>query len=82
MSEKVPTESFQVLWIEIYFVNQKNVICGIMYRQHNFPESSLKYMEEATASFSSAGKSLCLLGDFNVCLQKFETSMIIVEISY
>lgn len=30
--EKVSTESFQALWIKISFVNQKNVICGIMYR--------------------------------------------------
>ena len=28
---------------------------------------------EATVKFSLTGKSLCLLGDFNICLQKFET---------
>ena len=71
--EKVSTESFQALWIEISFANQKNVICGIMYRQHNSPESFLKYMEEATVKISATGKSLCLLGDFNIWLQKFET---------
>ena len=71
--EKVSTESFQALWIEISFVNPKNVICGIMHRQHNSPESFLKYMEEATVKFCSTGKSLCLLGHFNICLRKFET---------
>ena len=50
--EKVTTESFQALWIEISFVKQKNVICGIMYRQHNSPESFLKYIEEAIVKFS------------------------------
>ena len=29
-------ESFQALWIEISFVKNKNVICGVLYRQHIF----------------------------------------------
>ena len=44
-----------------------------MHRQHNFPESFLKYMKEITVKFSSTRKSSRLLGDFNICLQKFET---------
>lgn len=44
-----------------------------MYRQQNSPESFMKYMEEATAKFPSTGKSRCLSGDFNICLQKFDT---------
>ena len=32
------TEAFQALWIEIPFVNHKNIVCGIIYRQHNTPE--------------------------------------------
>ena len=28
-------EHFQALWIEIPFSKQKNIICGIIYRQHN-----------------------------------------------
>ena len=43
--EKASTESFQALWIEIYFVKKKNVICGVLYRQHNSPENFLKYLE-------------------------------------
>lgn len=79
--EKVSTESFQALWIKISFVNQKNVICGIMYRQHNSPERFLKYMEEANVKFSSTGKSLCLLGDFKTRLQNLKL-VIEVAISY
>ena len=71
--EKTSTESFQALWIEISFVKNKNVICGVLYRQHNSPESFLKYLEETIDKFTSTEKNLCLLGDFNFCLQKIET---------
>ena len=70
---KASTESFQALWIEISFVKKKNVICGVLYRQHNSPESFLKYLEETIDKFTSTGKNLCLLRDFNLCLQKIET---------
>ena len=43
--EKASTESFQAFWIEISFVKKKNVICGVLYRQHNSPENFLKYLE-------------------------------------
>ena len=36
--EKTSNEAFHVLWTEFSFVNKKNVICGIFYRQHNSPE--------------------------------------------
>ena len=62
--EKTSTESFQALWIEISFVKKKNVICGVLYRQHNSPESFLKCLEETIDKFASTRKSLCLLGDF------------------
>ena len=68
--EKTSTESFQVLWIEISFVKKKNVTCGVLYRQHNSPENFLKL----TWKFTSTGKNLRLLGDFNLCVQKNETS--------
>ena len=48
------------------------MICGVLYRQHNSPESFLKYLEETIDKFTSTGKNLCLLGDFNLCLQKIE----------
>ena len=47
--------------------------CGIVYRQHNSPENFLKYIEEAVGKYSAGGKNLCLLGDFNLCLQRMET---------
>ena len=44
--ERTSNEAFQALWIEISFVKKKNVICGIMYRQHNFPDHCQSYFED------------------------------------
>ena len=33
--EKTSKKAFQAIWIEISFVNHKNIVCGILYRQHN-----------------------------------------------
>ena len=55
--EKESTESFQALWIEISFVKKKNVICGVLYRQHNSPERFLKYLEETIDKFTSTEKN-------------------------
>ena len=38
--EKTSNEAFQALWIEIFFVNHENIVCGIIYRQHNSPDTS------------------------------------------
>ena len=35
---KTSNEAFQALWIELSFASKKNIICGIIYRQHNSPE--------------------------------------------
>ena len=56
-----------------FLLQKKNVIWAVLYRQHNSPESFLKYLEETIGKFTSTGKNLCLLGDFNLCLQKIET---------
>jgi len=37
--ERTSNPAFQASWIEILVPNKKNVICGILYRQHNFSES-------------------------------------------
>ena len=44
--EKISNEAFQALWIEISFVNNKNIICGIIYHQHNSPDQFMSYFEE------------------------------------
>ena len=40
--EKSSNEAFQALWIEIHFTNKANIICGVIYRQHNSPEQFQK----------------------------------------
>ena len=42
--EETSTPDFQALWIEVCFVKQKNLVCGIVYRQHNSSEQFLSYI--------------------------------------
>ena len=63
--EQKSTCAFQALWIEIHFTKKKNIICGIIYRQHNSPESFLGYFNEAldpvhTTPFSNENATVLL----------------------
>ena len=71
---KTSNEAFQALWIELRFASKKNIICGIIYRQHNSPERFLEYFEQTLDKFISTGKNVCVMGDFNLCLLKSEVS--------
>ena len=68
--EKTSNEAFQALWVEMSFVKKKNIICGVVYRQHNSPERFQKYFEETIEKFVASGKQICVLGDFNIDLLK------------
>ena len=70
---KCANDAFQALWIEIINRNKKNIICGIIYRQHNDPNRFINYLDETVEKFSLTGKSLCVMGDFNVDLFKSDT---------
>ena len=72
--EKNPNEAFQALWIELSFASKKNIICGIIYRQHYSPERFLEYSEKTLEKFISSEKNVCVMGDFNLCLLKSEVS--------
>ena len=54
------------LWIEIHLSNGPNIICGIMYRQHNTPERFQEYFDETLEKFSTSNKSIFVMGDFNI----------------
>ena len=71
--EKCANDAFQALWIEIINCNKKNIICGIIYCQHNDPNRFMNYLDETVEKFSLTGKSLCVMGDFNVDLLKSDT---------
>ena len=49
------------------------MICGIIYRQHNSPEKFQTYFDETVERFSTSGKTIYLMGDFNINLLSSET---------
>ena len=63
--EKISNEDFQALWIEISFADDKNIICGIIYHQHNSPDQLMSYFEETIENLTSLNKLyLSCLGRF------------------
>ena len=74
--EKISNEAFQALWVEISFVDQKNIICGIIYRQHNSPDDFLTYLDRTIEKMVSDDKDVYIMGDFNIDLLKCETSQV------
>ena len=74
--EKISNEAFQALWIEIYFVSHRNIVCGIIYRQHNSPEYFQSYFKEKIEKLVSGDKTVYIMGDFNIDILKCETSQI------
>jgi len=72
--EKTSSEAFQALWVELHFERQKNIICGITYRQHNSPEYFQSYFNETAEKYLSLGKPVYIMGDFNIDLLKCEPS--------
>ena len=66
--EKTSNEAFQALWVEIFFPNKANALCGVIYRQHNSPTQFQEYFNETIEKFSASGKSIYLLSDTNINL--------------
>ena len=54
--EKCSNEAFQALWIEVYLPKNRNIICGVVYRQHNSPERFQEYLDEIIEKLSASGK--------------------------
>ena len=71
--EKSSNEAFQALWIEIYQANAANIICGVLYRQHNSPEQFLKYFEETAENLIATGKPVFVMTDANINLLHFNS---------
>ena len=68
--ERTYNPAFQALWIEIFVPNKKNIICGVLYRQHNSPERFLSYFDDTVERLNSSGKLIYIVGDFNIDLLK------------
>ena len=71
--EKTSNEAFQALWVEISFVDHKNIVCGIIYRQHNSPDDFLTYLDRTIEKMVSDDKDVYIMGDFNIDLLKCES---------
>ena len=72
--EKTSNEAFQALWIEISLVINKNIICGMIYHQHNSPDQFMSYFKETREELTSLDKNVLIIDDFNIDLLKCETS--------
>ena len=72
--ERTSKEAFQALWIEIESPKSKNIVCGVIYRQHNDPEQFLQYLDMTLEKLSSSDKVVYLMSDFNIDLLKCEIS--------
>ena len=79
--EKTSNEALRVLWVEISFVNHKNIVCGIIYDQHNSPDYFLTYLDKTIEILVSDDKDVYIMGDFNIDLLKCESSQMIRDFS-
>ena len=66
-------KAFQALRIEIQFLKKTNIICGVIYRQHNSPDQFQTYFDEILGKLSTQNKPIYVMGDFNIDLLKSET---------
>ena len=71
---KVSDEAFQSLWIEIQLQQKSNIICGIIYRQHNSPKRFQEYFDDKLERLITSNKSIYIMGDFNINLLHAVTS--------
>ena len=69
--EKCSNEAFQALWVELHLPKHANIICGVVYRQHNSPELFQEYFDRTIEKLSASGKQIFLMGDFNINLLRF-----------
>lgn len=70
--EKAINIAYQALWIEIDIPKKRNIICAVIYRQHNSPEAFQTYFEQKLEYYTSKGKHVVIMGDFNIDLLKID----------
>ena len=58
--KKKSNQAFQALWIEIQSSQKSNIICGIIYRQHNSPKRFQEYFDETLEKLIASNKSVIL----------------------
>ena len=74
--KKNSNEAFERLWLEISFVNHENIVCAIIYHEHNSSDYFLTYLDKTIEKMMSDDKDVYIMGDFNIDLLKCESSQI------
>ena len=72
--ERCSNEAFQALFVELHLPKNANIICGVLYRQHNSPERFQEYFDSTMEKLSATGKQIILMGDFNINLLHYHTN--------
>ena len=71
--EKTSNEAYQALWVELHLPKKANMICGVVYRQHNSPEHFQEHFHETVEKLSASGKKSIFMGDTNLNLLRFHS---------
>ena len=71
--EKTSNEAYQALLVELNLPKKANMICGVVYRQHNSPEHFQEYFDETIEKLSASGKKIIFMGDTNLNLLRFHS---------
>lgn len=69
--DKCSNEAFQALFVELHLPKNGNIICGVVYRQHNSPEWFQEYFDLLLENLSATRKQIFIMGDFNLNLLRF-----------
>ena len=51
--------------IIIFKPKKANIICGVVYREHNSPEHFQEYFDETIEKIRASGKKIVFMGDTN-----------------
>ena len=51
----------------------ENIICDVVYRQHNSPEHFQEYFDETIEKLSAFGKKIIFMGDSDLNLLRFHS---------
>ena len=71
--EKTSEVAFQAIWVKIIVPQKKNIICGVLYRQHNNPERFLKYFEEKIELLTFKDNTVIVCADTNINLLRIDS---------
>ena len=67
-------QDFESLWIELDTPNQRNIVCGVVYRHPNSNlDNTLNYIYDTVENLSKENMCCFLMGDFNINLLNYDS---------